>query len=84
MPCILSRSEANGHVYMQFKLENKRILTFIVNPIRDTVDSIMNEYRNNFECIHGRPANEDDFVWRIELEKFFPRRVGRFLVMQQP
>ena len=68
---------------MRFNLHSKEI-EFYVHPTKDTVESIMTEYLENFECIHGRPYTDQDTGWKTQLEYYFPKKVGRFLVVTQP
>ena len=83
MSCLSCIPTTTGAVRMRFNLHAK-VIEFNVHPTKDTVESIMAEYLEHFECIHGRPYTDQDTGWKAQLQHYFPKKVGRLLVVTQP
>ena len=69
-----------NEVEIQFEYDNRE-LTFVVHIGRDTAASILREIQSNYHHLFGIEPTQDILnQWSTVLEKYLPKKVGRFVV----
>ena len=85
--CTRIKSSSSGNqIEMEFYAsDNEKKISFTVDVQRDTVDKVLNELWENYVLLfQHEPSSSEKMLWKNTLEKYFPKKVGRFTVLVKP
>ena len=80
----MEKKEELVDIFYLVYVYNSKVVEFDIHLQKDTIESLCEEFKQNFRMIFDRSITMDDYTnFKVSLEEYFPRRVGRFLAWRR-